>query len=674
MALEPAMPSLEEEESPELRSMTLRFWVCSALTLPIFLASMLEMAGVRVVDVTRGPARAWVELVLATPVVLWGGSTFFARGAAGVANLRPNMFTLIALGTGAAYGASVLATVAPWIFPASFRDHHGGVPVYFEAATVITTLVLLGQVLELRARSRTGAAIRALLALSPATARRIEADGSESDVPLATVRKQDRLRVRPGETVPVDGVVLEGASAIDESMLTGEPLPVEKKAGDPVTGGTVNTTGGFTMRAERVGDETLLARIVRMVGQAQRSRAPIQRVADRVSAWFVPAVVVVAALAFALWAGFGPEPKLAHALVAAVSVLIVACPCALGLATPMSILVATGRGASAGVLVKDAEALETMETVTVLVLDKTGTLTEGKPRVERVVPAAGRTEQDVLYLAASLERGSEHPLASAIVAAAKERGIALAEASGFKSIPGRGTIGFVESAPVAVGSRALLADLGIALDPGAPPDARTVVHVAANGAFAGSIAIADTIKASTPEAIRLLRDDGVRLVMATGDSRAAGEAVAKTLGIDEVRAEVSPGRKVEIVHEKKAAGDVVAFAGDGINDAPSLAAADVGIAMGTGTDIAIESASMTLVKGDLRALSRARRLSRATMRNVRQNLAFAFLYNVLGISIAAGALYPWLGILLSPMIASAAMTLSSVSVIANALRLRKVEL
>jgi Cu+-exporting ATPase len=670
MALEPVMPAAEGDSNPELRDMSRRFRVSVALTLPILLASMLEMAGVDL----RIPGRAWIELVLATPVVLWGGRPFFQRAYASIVNRSPNMFTLIALGTGAAYVASLAATVAPGLFPPSFRGHHGELPLYYEAAAVITTLVLLGQVLELRARSRAGAAIRSLLRLAPSTARRIETDGREMDVPLASVQRGDALRVRPGEKVPVDGTLLEGSSAIDESMITGEPMPVDKHHGDAVTGGTINTTGTFTMRAERVGEETLLAAIVRMVARAQRSKAPIQRVADVVSAWFVPAVVLAAALAFALWALLGPEPRLAYALVVAVSVLIIACPCALGLATPMSIIVAAGKGASAGVLVRDAAALETMAKVDVLVLDKTGTLTEGRPAVERVLPANSRSEEEVLRLAASLERGSEHPLAAAIVAAAERRGIALEKVEGFKSIPGKGAIGFVGELPVAVGSRALLADLRIEAPSADAVEARTVVHVVAAGAYLGSIALADPVKPSTPEAIRLLHEEGIRLVMATGDSRAAGEAVAKRLGIDDVRAEVLPDRKAEVVRELQAAGSIVAFAGDGINDAPALAAAHVGIAMGTGTDVAMESAAITLVRGDLRGVVRARRLSRATLRNIRQNLLFAFLYNALGVPVAAGALYPWLGTLLSPMIASAAMTFSSVSVIANAIRLRRVEL
>jgi Cu+-exporting ATPase len=590
------------------------------------------------------------------------------------------MFTLIAIGTGTAYLYSLIATLAPGIFPESFRGPDGELGVYFEAAAVITALVLLGQVLELRARSRTSSAIRALLRLAPPVARVVRQDGSEQDAPLAEVHPGDRLRVRPGEKVPVDGVLLEGSSAVDESMLTGEPIPVEKAAGDRVTGGTVNGTGGFLMRAERVGSETLLAQIVQMVTEAQRTRAPIQRLADAVAAWFVPAVVLAALATFAVWAVAGPEPRLAHALVNAVAVLIIACPCALGLATPMAVMVGTGRGAAAGVLIKNAEALEVLEKVDTVVVDKTGTLTEGKPRLASVSPLAGQDGAEVLRLAASLERASEHPLAAAIVAGAKERGLRLSETTDFHSFTGKGVTGTVEGRRVALGNRALFEQLSIdlsSLDAQAEAlrgQGETVVFVAVEGTPAALLGVADPIKPSTAEAIRMLHADGVRVWMVTGDSRGTAEAVGRELGIDEVRAEVLPRRKGEIVKQLQAEGHKVAMAGDGINDAPALAEADVGIAMGTGTDVAIESAGITLVRGDLRGIVRARRLSRGTLRNIRQNLFFAFVYNLLGVPIAAGALYPVFGLLLSPMIAAAAMTFSSVSVIANALRLRTLEL
>jgi Cu+-exporting ATPase len=612
-------------------------------------------------------------------VVLWGGLPFFRRG---VASLRTqlNMFTLIALGTGAAFAYSVLATVAPGIFPASFRGHGGEVAVYYEAAAVIVTLVLLGQVLELRARRRTGAAIRALLGLAPHSARRLEDDGREVDVALDSVRAGDRLRVRPGEKVPVDGVVLEGYSAVDESMVTGESLPAEKSPGERVIGATLNTSGSFVMRAERVGHETLLARIVQLVADAQRSRAPIQALADRVAGWFVPAVVAVAAATFVAWATLGPEPRLAHALVNAVAVLIIACPCALGLATPMSIAVATGRGATAGVLFRNAEAIETFRAVDTLVVDKTGTLTEGKLTLAAVVPAPGHSEAELLRLAASLERGSEHPLAAALVRGAEERGVSLSPAEEFEARPGRGVVGRVGGRAVALGNRTLLADLGIlpgeleARADALRRDGRSATFLAVDGAAAGLVAFADRVKESTPEALRALREEGLRIVMLTGDSRVTAEAVARQLGIDEVHAEVLPEAKAEVVRRLHREGRVVAMAGDGVNDAPALAAADVGIAMGTGSDVALESAGVTLVKGDLRGLVRARRLSRATLRNIRQNLFFAFAYNALGVPVAAGVLYPFFGLLLSPMIAAAAMSLSSVSVIGNALRLRRVSL
>ena len=679
MALEPRMVTLEEGPNPELIDMSRRFWVSLALTVPLLFVAMAPMAGVHLGPLD-GRAGRWAELVLASPVVLWGGWPFFVRGWASIVNRSPNMFTLIALGTGVAYLDSVLAVLAPALFPPSFRDHHGEVGVYFEAAAAIVTLVLLGQVLELRARSRTSGALKALLRLAPRKARRLREDGVEEEVPLERVEVGNRLRVRPGEKVPVDGVVVEGTSAVDESMVTGESLPVEKKPGDRVMGATINGTGSFIMRAEKVGADTVLARIVRLVSEAQRSRAPIQRLADVVASYFVPAVVVAAILTFAAWAVFGPPPRMAYALVNAVAVLIIACPCALGLATPMSIMVATGRGASAGVLFRNAEALETMERVDTLVVDKTGTLTEGKPRLEAVVTADVVDEAGLLRLAASLEQASEHPLAAAIVAGAVERGVRLAGPAGFASITGRGVAGVVDGHRVAVGNRALLDETGI--EPG-PLAARAealrnegqgVMFVAVDGRIAGVLGVSDPVKPSTPEALRLLRDDGVRIVMVTGDGRATAEAVARKLGLEDVRAEVRPEQKVEIVATLQAEGRVVAVAGDGINDAPALAKADVGIAMGTGTDVAMESADVTLVKGDLRGIARARRLSRATMRNIRQNLFFAFVYNVLGIPVAAGVLYPFFGLLLNPMIAAAAMSFSSVSVIGNALRLRRAAL
>jgi len=679
MALEPRTVSLEDEPNRELEDMSRRFWVALALTVPLLVVGMAPMGGVSLGPL-EGRMGRWVELVLATPVVLWGGWPFFVRGWESVVNRRPNMFTLIALGTGVAYVDSVVAVLAPGMFPPSFRDHHGEVGVYFEAAAAIVTLVLLGQVLELQARSRTGAAIKALLRLAPTTARRLRGDGSEEEVPLDRVRPGDRLRVRPGEKVPVDGTVIEGASGVDESMLTGESLPVEKKPGDRVIGGTVNGTGSFVTRAEKVGAETVLARIVAMVSEAQRSRAPIQRLADVVASYFVPAVVVMAVLTFAAWALLGPPPRMAYALVNAVAVLIIACPCALGLATPMSIMVGIGRGARAGVLIRSAEALERMEKVDTLVVDKTGTLTEGKPRLQSAVTSSGTDESTLLRLAASLEQGSEHPLAAAIVAGAAERGVRPGPVTDFASRTGRGVTGVVEGRRVALGNRALLDEMGIDLGPLAAraealrSEGQGVVFVAVDGRVAGLLGVSDPIKASTPEALRLLRKDGVRVVMVTGDSRTTAEAVARKLGLDDVRAEVLPEQKVEVVAKLQAEGRVVAVAGDGINDAPALARADVGIAMGTGTDVAIEAAAITLVKGDLRGIARARRLSRATMRNIRQNLFFAFVYNALGIPVAAGVLYPFFGLLLSPMIAAAAMSLSSVSVIGNALRLRRLAL
>jgi Cu+-exporting ATPase len=678
MALEPVTVSLDDEGNPELDDMMRRFRVSVALTLPM-LAFMISDAvpGRPLQHVMPPAAMTWTQFALATPVVLWGGWPFFVRGWASVVNRHLNMFTLIALGVGAAYGFSVVATLAPGLFPASFREHGDQVAVYFEPAAVIVTLVLLGQVLELRARSRTSAAIKGLLALAPSTARRVDASGVETDVPLSHVHVGDRLRVRPGERIPVDGVVREGSSTVDESMVTGEPIPVEKTAGSQVTGGTVNGTGSVVMEAQRVGGDTLLARIVQLVGEAQRSRAPIQRLADTVAGWFVPAVIVVAVVTFAMWASIGPEPRLAHALVNAVAVLIIACPCALGLATPMSIMVGTGRGAELGVLLRNAEALEVMEQVDTLVVDKTGTLTEGKPTLTTVVPAPGIEEPALLRLIASLERVSEHPLASAIVRGAEARGITTAPVADFRSITGKGVVGVVDGRTVAVGNAALLADLGAsagALTARADElrrNGETVMFAAVDGAAAGLIGVADRIKPTTGEAIRALHAEGLRIVMLTGDSRATADAVARQVGIDAVEAEVLPEQKAAVVKRLQGEGRRVAMAGDGINDAPALAQADVGVAMGTGTDVAMESAGVTLVRGDLRGLVRARRLSRATMRNIRQNLFFAFVYNVLGVPIAAGLLYPVFGWLLSPMIASAAMTFSSVSVIANALRLRR---
>jgi Cu+-exporting ATPase len=621
-------------------------------------------------------ATLWAQLLLSAPVVLWGGWPFFLRGWQSLVTRSLNMFTLIALGTGAAFGYSVFAALFPDALPHSMR--HGGLPaVYFEAAAVITTLVLLGQVLELRARSATSGAIRALLGLQPKTARRLRADGADEDVPLEHVAVGDRLRVRPGERVPVDGVVLEGRSAVDESMVTGEPIPVEKEPGGRVTGGTVNGAGGFVMRAERVGADTLLAQIVRMVGEAQRSRAPIQRLADQVSAWFVPAVVAVAALTALAWAVLGPEPRPAHALVNAVAVLIIACPCALGLATPMSIMVATGRGAMAGVLIKSAEALETLERVDTLLVDKTGTLTEGRPRLVSVTAAPGVREAEVVAVAAGLERGSEHPLAAAVLAGAEARGVSPEPVEQFRSLTGRGVVGLTRGRRAALGNARLLEEEGIDAGPlgktaeALREDGQTVVFLIIGDAVVGILSVADPIKATTPGAIRDLRDAGLRVVMVTGDSAVTGRAVAQRLGLDDVIAEVLPEDKAALVRRFKAEGRVVAMAGDGVNDAPALAVADVGIAMGTGTDVAMESAGITLVQGDLGGIVRARRLSGATMRNIRQNLAWAFLYNVLGVPVAAGVLYPLTGLLLSPMLASAAMSLSSVSVIANALRLRR---
>jgi Cu+-exporting ATPase len=681
MALEPRTVLPEEQPDPELLSMTRRFWVGVVLSLPLLFLGMSEMIpGQPVQHAFDARVLAWVQFVLASPVVLWGGWPFFERGGASVRNRHFNMFTLIALGTGAAYLFSVFATVAPELLPHAFTGHGGAAPVYYEAAATITTLVLLGQVLELRARRATSGALRALLSLAPAVARRILADGREEDISLEQVKVGDSLRVRPGEKVPVDGVVVEGESAVDESMVTGESIPVEKAPGARVTGGTVNGTGSLVMKAERVGRDTLLSRIVQRVSEAQRSRAPIQRLADQVAAVFVPAVIAVAGVTFLVWAFVGPEPRLAYALVNAVAVLIIACPCALGLATPMSVVVGTGKGAGVGVLIRDAEALELLEKVDTLVVDKTGTLTEGKPKLVWVEAAKGLDEARLLHLAASLERGSEHPLAAAVVAGAEERGAVLTAAQGFRSVTGKGVTGRVGGSEVALGNLALLESLGVdagALRPRAEElrrEGQTVMYVAVDGKPAGLLGVADPIKTTTAEALATLHREGVRVVMLTGDSRTTAEAVARQLGIDEVVAEVLPEGKGDVVKRLQAGGGTVAMAGDGVNDAPALAQADVGIAMGTGTDIAMESAAVTLVKGDLRGIARARKLSRETLRNIRQNLFFAFVYNVLGVPVAAGLLYPFFGWLLSPMLAAAAMSLSSVSVIGNALRLRKLDL
>jgi Cu+-exporting ATPase len=683
MALEPRTLTLEtlEEENPELRDMSRRFFWSAILTAPVLAFMVSEVLAGQPLQTWLGSATPFVQLLLATPVVLWGGYPFFERGAQSIANRSLNMFTLIALGTGAAYAFSVAATLLPGGFPDSFRDHHtGAVPLYFEPAAVIVTLVLLGQVLELRARGETSSALRALLSLTPKTARRIGSGGDERDVPLESVIVSDRLRVRPGERVPVDGVVEEGTSAVDESMLTGESIPIEKGPGSRVIGGTVNGTGSFVMRAEKVGSDTLLAAIVRLVAEAQRSRAPIQRLADRVSAWFVPAVVLVAIATACIWGLYGPEPRLAHALVNAVSVLIIACPCALGLATPMSVMVATGRGAQAGVLTRSASAIEVLEKVSVVAFDKTGTLTEGKPKLSKVEALPGFDERAVLENAASLERGSEHPLAQAIVEGARARGLTLASPADFRSSTGKGAVATVNGRAVAVGNRRLFEEIGVEAAPLAElaerlrEEGETVVLLAVDGRPAGVVSVSDPIRATTPEAIRLLHEEGLKLVMLTGDGRVTAEAVGRRLGIDRVEAEILPQDKAAHVERLQGDGVTVAMAGDGVNDAPALARADVGIAMGTGTDVAMESADVVLVKGDLRGIVRARRLSRATMRNIRQNLFFAFVYNTLGVPLAAGALYPFFGLLLSPMIASAAMTVSSVSVIGNALRLRKVAL
>ena len=679
MVLEPRTAVAEEGETPELVSMTRRFWISVALAVPVLLLGMSDMLpGQLAQRILSLRAIGWIEFVLATPVVLWCGWPFFERGWASIVNRSLNMFTLIAIGTGTAYAYSVVAVVAPGIFPASFRTL-GQVPIYFEAAAAITALVLLGQVLELRARGQTSAAIRSLLKLSPRTARLVRDDGTELDVPIEHIEVGDTLRVRPGEKVPADGAVLEGSSSVDESLVTGESIPVEKSLGSAVIGGTLNGTGTFTLRAERVGSETVLAQIVRMVSEAQRSRAPVQKLADKVASFFVPAVLLVAAASFLAWATLGPQPRMAHALLNAVAVLIIACPCALGLATPMAIMVGTGRGATAGVLVKNAEALETMEKIDTLVVDKTGTLTEGRPQVGSIV-GRGFGETDVLRFAAALERASEHPLAAAILAAAGQRRIAAVDVEGFDYRTGKGIIGFVEGRKAALGNRTLFAELAVPLGEleqkaeALEADGQTVMFLAVDGAATGLISVADPVKPTTAEAIERLHAQEIRLVMLTGDSRATAQAVARKLGIDEVHAGVLPDQKREIVKALQAQGKIVAMAGDGVNDAPALTQADVGIAMGTGTDVAIESAGITLLKGDLRGIARARNLSRATMRNIRQNLFFAFAYNALGIPIAAGLLYPFAGLLLSPILASAAMTFSSVSVIANALRLRHEQL
>ena len=680
MALEPELAGSDIGPNPELIDMSRRFWIGIALTVPIFVLEMgSHIAGAHSwVDPTLSN---YVQFAFATPVVLWAGWPFFVRGWQSLVTRNLNMFTLIAMGTGVAYAYSLIATFAPGLFPQAFRGGHGGAPAtYFEAASVITVLVLMGQVLELRAREATSGAIRALLGLAPKTARRVKDDDSDEDVSLDEIHAGDRLRVRPGDKVPVDGVIIEGRSAIDESMITGESMPVTRQKDSRVIGGTINKSGSFIMRADKVGRETLLSQIVQMVASAQRSRAPIQRLADQVSAWFVPAVIAAAIAAFGAWAMFGPEPRFSYALVAAVSVLIIACPCALGLATPMSIMVGVGRGAQAGVLIKNAEALERMEKIDTLVIDKTGTLTEGRPKVASVLPAPGFDEAQVLKLAASVERGSEHPLAAAIVAAAAERKLELATASDFDSPAGKGVTGTVEGKKIALGNARFLSELNI--DTSAVreeaerlrSDGATAIFLAVDGKTAGVIAVADPIKQTTPEALRALAADGIRVVMLTGDNRTTAQAAARRLGIAEVEAEVLPGQKSAVVEKLRREGRVVAMAGDGVNDAPALAAAEVGIAMGTGSDVAIESAGITLLKGDLTGIVKARALSAAVMRNIRQNLFFAFLYNALGVPVAAGVLYPALGLLLSPIVSAAAMALSSVSVIGNALRLRGTKL
>jgi Cu+-exporting ATPase len=681
MALEPLTVTAEETEDHELTDMQRRFWASVVLTAPVFMIAMADIIPGRPLESLATPRiLQWAQFLLALPVVLWGGWPFFQRGWQSIINRHLNMFTLIGLGVGVAFLYSSVALLVPGVFPASFRGPHGDVAVYFEAAAVIVTLVLLGQVLELKARGRTGEAIRALLGLAPKTARRVDADGTETDVHLCHVAVGDLLRVRPGEKVPVDAVVIEGVSSVDESMVSGEPIPVQKSAEDHVIGATINGTGSLLVRAERVGSDTLLAQIVQMVADAQRSRAPIQKLADVVAGYFVPTVVLFAILTFLLWGTFGPEPRMAYAMINAVAVLIIACPCALGLATPMSIMVATGRGATAGVLFKNAETIEIMRQVEVLVVDKTGTLTEGRPRLVSIDATGSIDQRTLLHAVASLERGSEHPLAEAIVRGAEEQGVELATVDDFRSLTGKGVRGKAGSLDVAIGNRALLEELGVAAgDLEAMAEARrsegeTIMYVAVNGEAAGFVGVADPIKETTAEAIEALHHEGLRIVMLTGDSKTTADAVAKKLNLDEVIAEVLPEQKVQIVKQLQADGRVVAMAGDGINDAPALAQANVGIAMGTGTDVAMESAGVTLVKGDLRGIVRARKLSRATMNNIRQNLFFAFAYNALGVPVAAGVLYPFIGLLLSPMIAAAAMSFSSVSVIGNALRLRRLRI
>ena len=680
MALEPMMPSLDDGPNPELVDFTRRFWISALLSLPLFIIAMAPMVGLPVRDWIGENVAKWLELALATPVVLWAGLPFFKRGWASIVNRSPNMWTLISIGVAAAYLYSLFATLFPGIFPHQFRGHGGSVPVYFEAAAVIITLVFGGQVLELKARERTGSAIRALLDLTPKTARRIDASGNETDIALAEVKTGDRLRIRPGESVPVDGTVLEGQSAVDESMISGEPLPVEKATGDALIGGTLNRNGTLIMQAEKVGSDTMLSRIVEMVAKAQRSRAPIQSLADRVAAYFVPTVVGVAILAFIIWALVGPQPSMVYAIVAAVSVLIIACPCALGLATPMSVMTATGRGAQAGVLVKEAAALERLAEVDTLIVDKTGTLTEGRPVLTDIIVANGVDESLLLSLAASLEKGSEHPLAEAIVEGAKERGATLSETSGFAAVTGKGVTGTVDGRKVALGNAALMAEAGASLDDLAQAaqdlanQGKTAMFAAADGKALGIVAVSDPIKHNAADAIKALHERGLKIIMATGDSERTARAVAAKLGIDEVRAAMLPESKKALIDELHAKGAKVAMAGDGVNDAPALAAADVGIAMSTGADVALESAGITLVKGDLGGILRAHKLAKATIANIKQNLFFAFVYNTIGVPIAAGILYPAFGLLLSPMLAAAAMSLSSVSVIANALRLHRVKL
>lgn len=680
MALEPRVATAEEGPSDEYLDMRRRFWIGAALSLPVVMIAMSEMLPNKPLHFIGMSLLNWVQLALATPVVLWCGWPFFERGWASIVHTSPNMFTLIALGVGAAYLYSLAATVAPRLFPDGFRSTAGAVEAYFDTAAVVTVLILLGQVLELRARTQTSGAIRRLLGLAPKTARVVRADGREEDIPLGHIHVGDLLRVRPGEKVPIDGTVTEGSSSVDESMISGEPIPVEKEPGAKVVGGTINGTGGLLIRADRVGSDTLLAQIVRMVTEAQRSRAPIERLVNVISRYFVPAVVVVSAMTFVVWALWGTPPRLAHALVNAVAVLIIACPCALGLATPLAIMVGTGKGAESGVLIRNAEALETLQKADTLVVDKTGTLTEGKPRLAEVEPASAFTADEILRLAASLERGSEHPLAAAIVKGAEERKLLLSDAQDFQSVTGKGVAGKVDGRRVLLGNARLLGDARIATDAlqsrmeELRHEGQTVMMIAVDDRLAGIVSVADPIRSSTPEAVRLLHDDGLRIIMLTGDSRTTAEAVARRLGIDEVTAEVLPQRKNEIVKQLQDQGHVVAMAGDGINDAPALAQAQIGIAMGTGTDVAMESAGVTLVHGDLRGIARARRLSRSTMRNIRQNLFLAFVYNGLSVPVAAGLLYPFFGILITPIWASVAMTLSSLSVVGNALRLRQMPL